>query len=147
MIYILLIIAVFTAEYFIKEYVEKHFSEHQNKKALGGFILTTKYHNEGACLDAGSSKKALVKWISVGLTMALTILFIVTLGKKGKTALKLGLAFLLGGAYSNTYDRIKRKYVVDYFRINAPFESIRKVIFNISDFFIMIGALIVALQK
>ena len=74
MIYILLIIAVFTAEYFIKEYVEKHFSEHQNKKALGGFILTTKYHNEGAFLDAGSSKKALVKWISVGLTMAFSSL-------------------------------------------------------------------------
>ena len=38
----------------------------------------------------------------------------VTLGQKGKAALKLGLAFLLGGAFSNTYDRLKRKYVVDY---------------------------------
>jgi len=146
-IYILLIIAIFTAEYFVKEYVEKHYKEHQNKKALGGLILTTKYHNKGAFLDAGSSKTAFVKWISVGLTIVLTVLFIVTLGKKGKMALKLGLAFLLGGAYSNTYDRIKRKYVVDYFRINAPFAFVRKVIFNISDFCIIIGALIVALQK
>ena len=147
MIYICIIIAIFTAEYYIKEHVEKHFKEGQNKKALKGLVLTTKYHNKGAFLDAGSSKTVVVKWISVALTAVLVIVFIMTIGQKGKTALKLGLAFLLGGAFSNTYDRLKRKYVVDYFRLNVPAKTIRKVIFNISDFCIMIGALLVALQS
>ena len=55
--------------------------------------------------------------------------------------LKWGLTLLLGGAYSNTYDRLARKYVVDYVSFNGPFR-LRNVMFNIGDFCIMIGALI-----
>ena len=78
MVYICIIIGIFAAEYFIKEYVEKNFKEGQNEKALKGLVLTTKYHNEGAFLDMGSGKKAIVKWISTVLTLVLTIVFIVT---------------------------------------------------------------------
>jgi len=147
MLYIFIIAGIFVGDYFIKEYVEKNFVKGQNGKALGGLILTTKYHNEGAFLDAGSRKKDVVKWISVVLTCLMTVIFFVTLGKKGKKALKIGLALLLGGAYSNTYDRLKRKYVVDYFRFNVPCDAIRKVVFNLSDFGIIIGALLIALHK
>ena len=61
--------------------------------------------------------------------------------------MKFGLSLLLGGAFSNTYDRLKRGYVVDYFRVNVPVKRIRKLIFNISDFCIMIGALLIVLEE
>ena len=35
------------------------------------------------------------------------------LGMRGKKLLKAGLSLLLGGAFSNTYDRVMREYVVD----------------------------------
>ena len=79
--------------------------------------------------------------LSVLLTIALTAMFVVTLGQAGRGLLKWGLTLLLGGAYSNTYDRLARKYVVDYVSFNVPFR-LRNVIFNIGDFCIMIGALI-----
>lgn len=60
--------------------------------------------------------------------------------------LKTGLSILLGGAYSNTYDRLVRGYVVDYFGFQVKNERLRNIVFNISDFCIMIGALISVLR-
>ena len=55
-------------------------------------------------------------------------------------------SLLLGGAFSNTYDRLKRKYVVDYFSFGVKWEPLRAIVFNISDFCILIGALIIAIK-
>ncbi|MDE7359775.1 MAG: signal peptidase II, partial [Lachnospiraceae bacterium] len=60
---------------------------------------------------------------------------------------KAGLALLLGGAYSNTYDRLTRKYVVDYVSFPVKNRRIRRIVFNISDFCIMIGALLLVLGE
>ncbi|MCI8789255.1 MAG: signal peptidase II [Lachnospiraceae bacterium] len=46
-----------------------------------------------------------------------------------------------GGAFSNTYDRWKRRYVVDYLTFNVRWKPLGRVVFNLSDFCIMIGAL------
>ena len=59
--------------------------------------------------------------------------------------LRNGFALLLGGAYSNTYDRLIRKYVVDYVSFPVKNKKIRNIVFNISDFCIMIGALLIVL--
>lgn len=80
--------------------------------------------------------------LSVCLTVFLTVFFIFTLGMAGKRLLKWGLTLLLGGAFSNTYDRLVRKYVVDYVSFNVPLKGLKKVIFNIGDFCILIGALV-----
>ena len=84
--------------------------------------------------------------LSVPMTAMLTVFFILTLGTAGKGALKWGLTLLLGGAYSNTYDRLFRKYVVDYVSFNVPC-GLRKVIFNIGDFAIMAGSLFVLIAS
>ena len=59
--------------------------------------------------------------------------------------MKLGLSLLLGGAFSNTYDRLKRNYVVDYVSFQTPFKRLNSIIFNVSDFLIAIGAGITAI--
>lgn len=79
------------------------------------------------------------------MTLGLTVLFVLTFSCKGGKLLKTGLAFLLGGAYSNTYDRLMRKYVVDYVSFPVKNKKIRNIVFNISDFCIMIGALLMVL--
>ena len=81
------------------------------------------------------------------LTLLITCLFVFTLFQKGNGLLKLALTLLLGGAFCNTYDRLKRKYVVDYFSFNTPFQALNKIVFNLSDFAILIGALLLVLAQ
>lgn len=139
--YILTILTIFIGEFFWKNHVEKNIPEGGSKKVLHDTVILTKYHNRGAALNTGEKRPEIVKWISLVLTAAAAVLFLGSFGLAGRGMLKTGLSFLLGGAFSNTYDRLKRGYVVDYFRFNVPVERIRNLIFNVSDFCIIIGAL------
>ena len=98
-------------------------------------------------MNTGQKRPEIIKWISVALTFAAAVLFVCSFGLAGKGLMKSGLSLLLGGAFSNTYDRLKRGYVVDYFRLNVPVRRIRNLIFNASDFCIIIGALLIVLGE
>ena len=139
--YYAVILGIFGLEWKIKGHIEETKKEGDMEKKCGGLLLIRKHHNRGAFLNAGESRQKIVMILSVVLTAFLTVIFALTLGQAGKGLLKWGLTLLLGGAYSNTYDRLSRKYVVDYVSFNVPF-GLRKVIFNIGDFCIMIGALL-----
>ena len=145
MIYIGIAAAIFLLDGLIKGYIEKNRKTGEISPECKGIIWIRKYHNTGAFLNLGENHQGVVKCISVLLCVLLTVVFVFTLGQKGNGMLKAGLALLLGGSYSNTYDRIRRKYVVDYFSIhieNRFFKGLSKVVFNISDFCIAIGAMI-----
>ncbi len=145
--YIFTIFTIFISELFWKNHVEKEIEEGSGKKALRGFVILTKYHNRGAFLNAGEKMPFLIRMLSLTLTIFAAALFLCSFGLAGKGLLKWGLSLLLGGAFSNTYDRLKRGYVVDYFRLNIPCRPLRKIIFNISDFCIMAGAVMIAAEK
>ncbi len=132
-----IVLGIFAGEHYIKEKIEKGVK----LKRLPG-ILVTRYHNYGAFRNLGHKRPLLIKLVSVLLTVILSIVYIMTLGRAGKNLLKIGLSLLLGGAFSNTYDRLKRGYVVDYIRFRVKWRFLRDMIFNISDFFIIIGALL-----
>ncbi len=140
--YIAVILGIFGLELGIKNYIEENKAESTEEKKCGGAILIRKHHNRGAFLNAGQSRQKLIAIISVFLTIMATGLFILTLGSAGKGLFKWGMTLLLGGAWSNTYDRVVRQYVVDYVSFNVPFKWLRRIIFNIGDFCIMIGAML-----
>lgn len=139
--YITVILGIFGLEWKLKDYIEKNGIEGETKEKCRGFLLIRKHHNRGAFLNMGQRRQTAVMLLSVLLTAVLTAFFILTLGHTGKNTLKWGLTLLLGGAYSNTYDRLSRRYVVDYVSFNVPF-GLKKVIFNVGDFCIMAGAMI-----
>lgn len=145
--YILMILTIFTGELFWKDHVEREIPEGSSKKALRNTVILTKHHNYGAAFNTGERRPGIVKGISVLLTVLAAIFFIFSFGTVGKGMLKFGLSLLLGGAFSNTYDRLRRGYVVDYFRLNVPAKRIRNLIFNISDFCIVIGAVLAVLGE
>lgn len=145
MLYLGIAAAIFLGDFFLKNWIEKNKKEGATQKILGGFLLICKHHNRGFVLNKASSRQPMVAALSLGLAVFCTAILLLTLGSRGNTLLRMGLALLLGGAYSNTYDRIRRKYVVDYFSFNVPMEGIRNIIFNLSDFCIMIGALLCVL--
>lgn len=146
MVYVMIIGSLFLCEWFIKNMTEAWGKEKEQKDIWGGRLYLTKYHNKGAFLNLGEKKKELIAVISVLLTVFCLLLFLFSFFQKGNALLKGGLSLLLGGAFSNTYDRLKRKYVVDYFGFRIKgFPGLSKVVFNLSDFFILTGAMLAAL--
>lgn len=139
--YILIAAMVFAADMLLKRHVENTKKMHEEETLSGGRAVVRRYHNRGAFLNLGEKRGALVRACSLGLTVAVTILFAATLTYKGSALLKTGLALLLGGAFSNTYDRLYRKYVVDYFSFRTGIRVLDRIVFNLADFAIIIGAL------
>ncbi len=130
---------LFIIDGIIKLFVEKKGEKEVNKPLLGGKLLLRKYHNTGAMLGTGAKKPKRIALMSMIFTAFMTGVYVATLGYKGQGMLKAGLSLMLGGAYSNTYDRLRRKYVVDYISFGVK-GKLKNVIFNISDFGIILGA-------
>lgn len=143
--YALLAAAIFVTDLCIKNHVERTRTEGETASVCGGRLLMRRYHNRGAFLDMGQHRRRAVAVLSLVLTLAATVLFLATFTFRGSRLLRTGLALLLGGAYSNTYDRLVRRYVVDYVSFPVKNKKIRNVVFNISDFCIMVGALLIVL--
>lgn len=140
-LYILLITGIFAGEFWRKNRAENRESSAGQTK----FILIRRYHNRGAALNLGQRHRRIVAAVSAVFCLLAFICFLLSLGQKGNHLLRLGLAILLGGAFSNTYDRLKRKYVVDYFSFNVKWKPLRRIVFNLSDFCIIAGALLAAI--
>ena len=129
----------------LKGWVEKRIAGGENRPLLAGKLILRKHHNRGAMLNVGQKRHTLIAALSLILTIAVTVLFFLSLGHRGNNLLRVGLSLLLGGAFSNTYDRLRRGYVVDYLSFGVKWKWLREIIFNLSDFFIIIGALLAAL--
>lgn len=148
-IFVTLVLIIFFGDLYIKNRVEKYIpvkgSGKNERELLGGRLLLRRHHNRGMVLNAGEKRQPVVAAVSVVLTVVLTVVFFISLGRRGSNLLRTGLSLLLGGAFSNTYDRLKRKYVVDYISFGIKWKKLRNIVFNLSDFCIIIGALLTAL--
>lgn len=134
--------AVFAAiDLLIKHRIEKKRKVGQDTELLKGKLVLHRSHNYGAFLNLGQRKPRVIQAVSLGLSTLLA--FILGHEQKSSDSLyKTGLALLLGGALSNTYDRIKRGYVVDYFSFGKRNSRLRKIVLNLGDFGIFLGALL-----
>lgn len=139
--------AVFVLDLLIKNHIEKTGTEGETQPSCKGRVVIHKYHNKGAFLNLGEKKQGFMTVLSLTLTLSLTVVFLTTFTFRGRKTLKWGLALLLGGAYSNTYDRLVRRYVVDYVSFPVKNKKLSRIVFNISDFCIMIGALMMTLGE
>ena len=144
MIYLGIIGGIFLLEAVIKMIVEKKGKIGVTKPVCGGKILLKKYHNKGFALNIGEKKQKYVAVISLILTVGVTAVSLL-LGNRWNVLIKTGLSMVLGGAYSNTYDRLFRTYVVDYLSFGTKNDKLRRIVFNIADFCIMIGAILVVI--
>lgn len=138
---------IFLLDLLIKNHIEEHLQVGEEKPVCQGRLLLRRYHNKGAFLDAGEKRQKAVALLSLLLTLFMTVVFLATFSFRGNSTLRAGLALLLGGAYSNTYDRLTRNYVVDYVSFPVKNKRIRRIVFNISDFCIIIGAFLMTLGQ
>lgn len=134
------VLGIFFGDLWIKNRIEKTDGDNFPVCFVRNKLILKKYHNTGAMLDFGASRSAVVTAVSVILTILVSIAFVLSLGQRGNNTLRAGLSLLLGGSFSNTYDRLKRKYVVDYLSFNVKWKWFRKIVFNFSDFCIILGS-------
>ena len=120
---LVILAGIFWGDFFLKNYIESHVDEREEREICRGKLLIRKHHTKGMMLKSGQK----------------------SLGHRVYYLLRLGLSLLLGGAFSNTYDRLRRGYVVDFVSFPVKWQAFRKIVFNCSDFCIIIGALLSSL--
>lgn len=135
------------ADSLIKYAIERNHPDEELRPVLHGKIMIRKFHNKGAMLNLGASRQQTMAVLSVIFTVFMTGVYVGTLGTRGRHMLKTGLSLILGGAYSNTYDRLFRKYVVDYVSFEVRNPRLRNIVFNLSDFGIMIGSCLLVISQ
>ncbi|MBQ2627894.1 MAG: signal peptidase II [Eubacterium sp.] len=147
MVYIAIVLAVFSADMMLKRYVEENLGAQEERQYLNGNVHVRKVHNHGMLLGAFKDKPKTVRRVTgtVLIVAAVRLITAVFSKKKERRAGKLALAFIVGGALSNWFDHFHQGYVVDYVNIKTPVRFLKKIYFNLADFFILAGALIAAM--
>ena len=144
-----ILIDVFLTDTILKSRAEKHLSNKAVREIAGDKILLRKLHNYGLACNLGEKHPKLIEQgtLAVWITMFLTWLRVLKkpLGKVQGILVRLGGALVLGGGLSNLNDRITKGYVTDYFSFNVKSEKLRRIVFNISDMCIAVGAVLAAL--
>ena len=147
MLWILTAVVVCVGDLIIKHYIDTHKQENAHEPVAGGHIIITRFHNPGAMLGWMKEKPRLLLGVTVLGLGVLTSGLAGALYKKRSPLIKLGMALLLGGAASNAYDRIINKKVTDYFRISIGSKRLERIIFNLGDMAIFIGALLTVIGE
>lgn len=138
---------IFLLDYAAKKTAEKKLKENAVQSAAGDKILFRKLHNFGIAFGWFENKKKITLLSTAILLGYIIAQFVSMLSQKGKTLSKLGYACLIGGGMNNLYDRWQHGYVTDYFSFNVKWEKLKKLVFNLSDLFIFLGAVLVGLDK
>lgn len=106
-----------------------------------GLFRIDRVENPGMILGFGRKRRRLVIFMPAAVLLAASFFLIPELLRASSPFFCLGGGLLFGGGAGNLYDRWKRGYVVDY--ISLPIPKIRNLYFNLADFGIFAGVLLV----
>ncbi|MCI8834789.1 MAG: signal peptidase II [Ruminococcus sp.] len=127
----------------LKSVIEGYLTRKEERTVQGGKIILRKVYNRGLCMNLLKNEPETVKFLSAYATVLLTIYQLFTLLRKKHLCKKIGLSLLTAGAWSNTFDRWIRGYVIDYVGIQTKQKNLAKITFNLADLFIGVGSIIV----
>lgn len=145
--FVTLFIMLTTFDMGIKEYVEEYYNKTAEKDTSIPKVVLRKVHNKGFCLNTLDKHPSVVKGVSAILCGGIGIQAYQLFQKRGRWMEKLGITILGAGAFSNTFDRIIRGYVVDYFGVKIKNSKLSKITANLADIYILIGSLILLVIK
>ncbi len=131
----------------IKSKIEEDWKPGEEKKIADSKVVIRKVHNKGMCLNVLEQHPEMVRTSSLLVTGVLTLYQLIFLRKKGHIVRKAGLSLTIAGAWSNTIDRWMRGYVVDYVGFQTKWEKLTKVTYNLGDFCIAAGSILLVLTE
>ncbi|WDI32553.1 signal peptidase II [Hyphococcus flavus] len=102
------------------------------KIEISGVFDLSYVENRGASFGMLSGMRWLLSLISIGVALALTA----WLGRLTRTIAATGVAFVIGGALGNLYDRLAYGYVIDFLDFSGLYFP---WVFNVADMAINVG--------
>ena len=142
-----LFIALTTFDMGVKQHVEETFRKGREQNTKIPKLVLRKVHNKGFCLNVLDKYPTVIKSTSAVLCGSIGGYAYQLFRKKGKWMEKLGITVLGAGAFSNTFDRLVRGYVVDYFGVRSKNSKLSKITANLADFYILAGSGILSIVK
>lgn len=130
----------------IKQFAESNLKKGEEKEVLQGRVLLRRVHNEGFIFNTLDDYPQFVHLASAGVGVILLVYQLFLLLRKGNLIKKIGVSFMAGGGWSNIYDRLVRKYVVDYFGFQTKWKKLTDITFNLGDLFIFLGSFLVVVN-
>lgn len=137
MIFFIIIICIIGLDQWTKKLALKNLTSKDSRPILNNKVYLTLHKNKGAALNIFENYPKLLKMITIPTTFLLVFSLLKILRQKQFILTKVSLALIIGGGIGNLIDRIKKGYVVDFFYFNFK----KCPIFNIADFFIILGAI------
>lgn len=130
-----------------KQYVEDSIEAGREREIFGGKLTIRKVYNKGFLLNAMEQYPAIVSAVSIagciGILLRCACLFM----KKRRYGEKVGMILISSGAASNTFDRLARGRVIDYIGFRTKWPLLARLTFNLGDFCIFLGAVMVSAAK
>jgi len=131
-----------------------HFSPSDTLTVIPGFFNIVHTENPGIAFGMLASAPSFWRDLFlIGFSVSVLAFISVLLLRPERTALhswllKLGLAFILGGALGNLYDRIVNKTVTDFIEVHAEISGSAYYFpaFNVADSAITVGACLLLLD-
>ena len=147
LLYVQLALGLFQLDHAVKQEIEQLPEQEEEHLLPGGWQgLSDCIIMEQPEDMPGDTWTRSIRWSSC-VTAGIAAMFAVGADKPDRKMEKTGYTFLLGGALSNLYDRCRKGYVTDYIRFHSPWKRLNELVFNLSDFFIMAGAVLVWLGR
>jgi len=140
-------VLVFVADQVSKIVVQRTIPEHTTVPILPHFFNLIHTHNAGAAFGLFSDSPAPWKTgLLIVVSSALLAMVIAVLWRNPhfRWEMGVGLALILGGAFSNLFDRIRSGRVVDFF--DLYYRTYHWPTFNLADSAIVVGAGLVVFQ-
>ena len=147
MIYLGVIGIVFLTDFLVKKYIERKYARKVRHPRLKNKIMIEKYYNDGATLNLLAKHPKIMTALHTAVIFLIAVPYAMLLRRSGKSMTKTGIALVLGGGLNNLFDRYTKGHVVDYVRFAFGPEWFQNIIFNMSDFFIFIGAILVVIAE
>ncbi len=131
---------------YVKQFVEKEVVRGEEQEECDGRVVIRHVHNPGFALNMAEEKPLLVKWLSAVSLGSIIGYVTVTWKKSSCVCEKLAASLVLAGGISNTYERFKKGYVVDYIGFKTKWQKFNRLTFNLGDFYIFLGGFILMMK-
>ncbi len=128
------------ADLYCKSWIEKHLRKGDRERIGKSSFEMRRVHNKGFAMNVGDKKPEYVRVVSIIVCVVMAIWALIIWKKENCPVKRIAAAFMLAGAISNTYDRMKREYVVDYIGVKTKCEKLNRITFNLADVCIFVGA-------
>lgn len=140
-IFAILILGIPLLDLGIKYYIENNMKSHEEKEIFHNHIIIRNVHNKGMIFNILDSHPKIIKAVTIFTGIFTAGWTALILSEKDQKMTKVSICMILGGAISNIYDRIVRKYVVDFFAFKTKWKKITNITFNLGDMFIFAGTI------